>query len=654
MVPVRYYIYDLETYPNAFLWSGKFEDSPDVQVFEISFRKNQKAELLQWLSYLQNSLDVLMVGFRNIPFDYPITHDLLNNVHTFSAASAYQLCMNIINARNDFEHRISLKDRIIPQVDLALINHFDSMVKATSLKALQFAMRSESVEDLPFPVGMDLTSEKVDVLIHYNIHDITETEKYLKKCKHLIEIRRELQEDRVVDGDVLNYNDVKLGEHYLIKKIGRNKCFNGSKAKQTIRESVTLKEVILPKINFKTEPFQRVLDWFNSQIFYMKGDSKPSLETPLAGVKFKFGAGGVHASVENKTFKSNATHKIIDIDVSGMYVAVAIQNGFHPEHLGEDFDAAYTQLKKDRDVYPKGTSRNKVLKLSGNGVYGKSSDIWSCFYDPKYTFTVTSNGQLQLLQLAEGLVRIPGLELIQANTDGITALVRRDTEHFFNLWKSDWESYTGLQLEQVEYSAMWIRDVNNYLAKTIDGKVKRKGDYWYPENDSDYEGNWNKDFSAMIVPKVTEQVLVHDWNPDALIRLASDKFDFMLRYKTPSGAVVKLGDKDCSKTVRYYVSTKGEKMVKHSRPKGVIGDYKRKNEISDKEFYDIQSTIPAGSWDSRIHTKNKSKYEEIETSIESGYLVKCCNKASDFDWSDVDYSYYLKRVQKLLIGDQGV
>ena len=90
---------------------------------------------------------------------------------------------------------------------------------------------------------------------------------------------------------------------------------------------------------------------------------------------------------------------IIDIDVAGMYVAVAIANGFSPEHLGQDFVNAYRQLQSDRAQYPKGTTMNAVLKLAGNGVYGNSNNPYSCFYDPKYTFSVTVNGQLQLLQL---------------------------------------------------------------------------------------------------------------------------------------------------------------------------------------------------------------------------------------------------------------
>jgi hypothetical protein len=295
---------------------------------------------------------------------------------------------------------------------------------------------------------------------------------------------------------------------------------------------------------------------------------------------------------------------------------------------------------------------NAVLKLAGNGVYGNSNNPYSCFYDPKYTFSVTVNGQLQLLQLVEVLSLIPGLELIQANTDGITALVPRSVQHLFELWKTDWENLTGLKLEEVEYRSMFIRDVNNYVAVTKDGKVKRKGAYWYPETERDYDGVWNKDFSNMSAQKAVSLVMLQGLDPEVAVRLITDPFDFMLRYKTPAGATVFIGDKECSKTVRYYVSKRGQAMRKVSQPKGEIGAYKRKNGITDSYYQKIVAEIPKGTWDERIHTKNKSKYAQVSTNIENGWKVKECNDARRFDWSDLDYDYYVQEIKKLIIGGQ--
>lgn len=654
----RFITYDLETFLNCFLFISKFSDSPEIQVFEISSRKSDRDALLTWLNYLKNC-KVIMVGFNNIGFDYNIIHELLNNPYTFDALKAYLEAQKIFATQHRGLNAVRFNDRILPQLDLVKLHHFDNVAKATSLKALQFAMRSESVDDLPYDPAVPLTSEQMDELIVYGRHDVTETEKFALKSMKAINIRLDLLNQGVLTGDVLNFSDVKLGTEYLVKKIGRSKCYEGSKPKNTFRTEVPLKSVILPKIKFKTERFQDVLDWFNKQTIYTTGDSpKPSLEVSLAGIDFNFGIGGVHASVENRYFASNEEFVIRDIDVSGMYVAVAIANGFAPEHLGQDFSTAYRQLQADRKNYSKKTVMNLILKLAGNGVFGNSNNPYSPFYDPKYTFSVTVNGQLQLLQLAEVLSLIPGVTIIQANTDGITAYLPRSIGYLFDLWKDDWERDTGLKLEEVEYSKMWIRDVNNYLAIDTKGEVKRKGAYWYPINEDDYHGgsgsNWNKDFSNISAQKGIEQVLLNGWKSSDIIRLMSDPFDFMLRYKTPHGAQVFIGDRPVSKTLRYYVSTAGEPARKVSKPKGQIGAYKRRNGLSDSAYLKIASTLPAGTWDERVHTKNKSKYEQVVTSIESGWKIKCCNKASDFNWADVDYDYYTNEIDKLVIGAKNV
>ena len=645
----QFYIFDLETFYNCFLYVGKFVDSEKVDVFEISARRNDRDSLLAHLTYLQSLGNVLHVGYNNIGFDYPIIHEIMTNPYTFNYLRGYNLGQEIIKGQRPNFMRV--KDRYIPQLDLMKLNHFDNKAKRTRLKDLQFAMRSASVDDLPYDPHSDLTPEQMDKLIEYGCHDVTETEQFLLKCIPLIEMRQDLLSQGVLFGDVLNWSDVKLGTEYLTTKIGRSKCYKGREPIQSFRSKIFFKDIIFPKIKYRNEEFDKVRQWFSEQSIQVEGGGeRPKLEIGLAGLNFHFGLGGVHASVENKNYHSNDEWVIKDIDVSGMYVAVAIANGLHPEHLGEDFNVAYKQLQRDRAQYPKGTTMNKVLKLAGNGVYGNSNNPYSCFYDPKYTFSVTVNGQLQLLQLAEVLSLIPGLQLIQANTDGITAYLPRKQEPLFNLWKDDWESKTGLTLEEVEYSRMFIRDVNSYLAVTKDGKVKAKGAYWYPKRDDDYEGNWHKDHSMMVVQKATEACLIHGWSAEDVVRSMTNPFDFMLRYKLTGSSRLYIGDEPQQRTVRYYVSTEGQPMKKVSEPKGEVGQFKRKNKLSDAFFTRVMNEIGKDVWDDRIHTKNKSKYETVVTGIESGKLVKECNRAKDFNWNDVDYNYYVSEVKKLLLG----
>lgn len=646
------YIYDLETYPNCFLFTGKFEDANEYQVFEISTRTNEREKLLSWLSYLQNSRSI-MCGYNNLGFDYVILHALMLSPYTFDFKTASHLATQIINTQDGHGiERIRFSDRIISQLDLSKVHHFDNANRRTSLKSLQFAMRSESVEDLPYQIR-DLLPNEMDELRRYNLHDVLETERFLKKSKYAIDIRLELLQNGIISGDVLNYSDVKIGVEYLIKKVGRQKCFiSGGTPRQTIRHEVEFKDIILPKIEYRTEEYNAVLAWFRNQRIFIKSEERPSLEARLANLQFHFGVGGVHASVESQVFKSSDTHVIRDVDVSGMYPAVAIANGFAPDHLGKDFVTAYRQLSIDRRNYEKGSAMNLVLKLANNGAFGNMNNPYSPFYDPKCLYQITINGQLQLIQLAELLSLIPGVKLIQANTDGITAYVPRKHECFFDLWCNEWECMTGLKLEHVNGKRMWIRDVNNYIFEGEDGKIKRKGAYWYPITPADYQGssgsNWNKDFSNLSAQKGAEVCLTRGYDPGDVVRIISDPFDFMLRYKTNGGAKVYIGDVEQQRTVRYYVSKCGHSMRKVAKPKGEIGTWKRRNGIKDEDFHRVLKEIPPGAWDERIHTKNKSKYAQVETGIESGWLVKQCNDARNFNWSDLNYEYYEQEIRKLL------
>ena len=635
-------VFDLETMPNVFTFCGYVEDLNQTFVFEMSERKNQRQELLNFLNYAAKN-DYYFVGFNNINFDYPILHNLLLNPHVFTYRSAAELCQRIIGG--DKTLTVWLKDRKLKQIDLLAIHHMENPARRTSLKALQFAMRSESVEDLPFAIR-DLTSDEIDTLIKYNIHDVTETYKFYQKSKHLIELRKEIEDSKMIYGDVINFSDVKMGIEYLIKEIGREKCFGAfNKPIQTVIDRVALKDVILPKIEFRDEKFEEVKEHFKTLTWYREIENNLSFKFHINGFDYHFGVGGIHGSVESKYFEANEDYEIIDVDVTSLYPSIGIVNRFYPTHLGESFVDKYQGLKAKRLEHKKGSALNAMYKLALNGAYGNSNNPYSPFYDPTYMLKITINGQLQLLQLAERLGSIPMVQIIQINTDGITCYVHKNAKPFFYAHKYAWQNDTGLELEEVNYSKMWVRDVNNYLAVYTNGKLKSKGCYWYPETDRDYENNWHKDHSAMVIQKVSRIALLDGVNPDYLVRLNTDPYDFCLRFKTPSGSVAYIGDKECTKTVRYYVSKTGQPMIVKSKPKGV--GFKRRNGITDEYYNQILSEIAFGSWDERIHTKNKSVYEIVERSIESGRLVKCCNNIKDFDFNDVDYDYYAKEANKL-------
>jgi len=79
------------------------------------------------------------------------------------------------------------------------------------------------------------------------------------------------------------------------------------------------------------------------------------------------------------------------------------------------------------------------------------------------------------------------------------------------------------------------------------------------------------------------------------------------------------------------------------------GAYKRKSGLTDAEYYEILNSIPEDlrdNWDERIHTKNKSIYEDRRIQVCASAFI--CNKASDFNRDRVLHQWYIDEARKLI------
>jgi hypothetical protein len=654
-------VYDLETFPNAFTMNVIGLHSELDMTFEISEFRDDRAALFQWIAYWQMT-ETPMVGFNSLSFDYPVLHFIYNNQYV-TVGEIYDFAMEIINDHtNRWGNQIWQDDRVCIQVDLLKLHHFDNPAKRTSLKALEVNMRSETVLESPVPFGTIVTREQIDHhIIPYNRHDVRETRKFAHISMDAINFRIGLS--ATIKGDVLNFADTKIGSKILEQRLGDEVCYTreyGSRQpRQTPRDRIALNDIIFPYIRFNHPEFNRVLVWMRTQTL-TANDLTETIQTKgvftgvsanVGGVDFIFGTGGIHASVTRQKFASDDNFVVRDIDVIGLYPRIAIVNRLYPEHLGEAFVREYSKLPEERALHKKGTVENALFKLASNGTYGNSNNKYSVFYDPRFTMAITINGQLMLCMLAELLFTVPSLQIIQANTDGITYRVHRSMVEQARALQAMWEAATLLKLEEVEYSRMWIANVNNYVSETTTGKLKLKGDaYWYPEKFPEDMNTgapaWHKDLSALVINKAAVAHMVHGTDIERFIYGHGDKFDFMCRAKVNRSDNLMIGSREVQRITRYYIATNGEPMRKISPPaKGArVGDFKRRSGLSDSEW------VQAGTeWDTRYHTKNKSRYEIRETSIESGFLVAECNRASDFDFSRINYDYYIERARKLVI-----
>lgn len=651
------YIYDDETYPNFFSYTDINDDTGEVHQFEISTRRNQVVELLSHLWGMNTRRD-RQVGFNNEGFDYPINHLIMLRGETITLDEIYQKVQSIIFGNDRFANMIWENDRFIEQVDLYKLHHFDNRAKSTGLKVLEFNMRSDTIEDLPFPPGTILTSEQMDITLAYNLKDVIETRKFKHHSAAAIRFREELSAE--YGRNFINFNDTKIGKEFVISELEKAgvQCYDYSSGRreprQTIRPSICLGDVILPYIQFERPELRRFLDWLRGQTITETKGIFDNVNVTLDGFTFDFGLGGIHGSIDSAIVESNDDYLIVDLDVAGYYPSLAIVNSLYPEHLGPTYCDVNAELKARRAQYKKGTSANKLMKLAGNGTFGDTNNPYSVFYDPKFTMATTVNGQLLLCMLAEQLLTIPGLRMIQANTDGVTVYCPRPYIDHLELTCKWWENGTALVLERNDYSRMFIRDVNNYIAEYLDGKLKRKGAYGYetPLEDPDtQELEWHKNHSARVVQKAAESALVDGEDIRSYITTHPDPFDFMLRTKVPRNSRLMWGDQQLQNVTRYYISNEGRELSKVMPPPAgkenhVLQIYYMPDgsEVRARTKTEIKKVEKKGKWMGEITVRAPDR----KTDIHKGWRVTPANDMRGMTTFDFNYEWYIAEAEKLV------
>jgi hypothetical protein len=625
------WVYDIETYYDLFCACVVHAETQHRYIFEVSDRIDDSGRFADFCMELAHRGD-RMFGFNNVGFDWPVCQPLIK-MGRFDSVTAHNLGTQIIFGQDRFANTIWPSDRMVTQGDLYLIHHFDNKARTTSLKKLELNMRSSRVVDLPYPPDKPTTAAQKSEIVSYMAHDVSETLRFFHASREQIRFRDELAARYPDMGDVLNFNDTKIGKKFFERELERSgtPCYERvggrRQPRQTMRQQIALRDVISPRVSFQHPEFQRVLRWLQDQVLTRqmiddtlsetvetKGVFK-GLHAVVNGFRFDFGTGGIHGSLDSVVIEADDEWEIWDWDVASYYPNLAITNRFFPAHLSETFCDVYQNVFKMRQEYKKGTPENAMLKLALNGVYGDSNNKYGPFYDPQYTMSITVNGQLLLCMLAEWLMTNDGIRLIQINTDGLTVKIRRADVDWMKQVCKLWEQHTGLDLESAQYSKMFIRDVNSYIAVKTKGGLKRIGAYAYQtwfDDHSTRERQWHQDHSMLVVRKAAEAQMVHGVPVADFIMAHRDPYDFQLSIKVPRNGGLLWGDERIQNTTRYYVSTDGRPLVK---------------------------TLPG----------LKGQTEDRRFSVQAGWTVTPTNDMVTFQWDTVNWLFYIEEAKKLVI-----
>ena len=519
-------VYDVEIFPNFFSYTDIDVNTLETNVFVIHESRNDIDKLYEYL--LQTRY---RIGYNNVHFDRVVCDLITENyrrMKSFPIATSLVHLYNKVQAFMREEQREYYRGNT--EIDLFLLNHFNNKSKLTSLKALQCSIFWPVVQDMPFHHASQVTADMIPEILEYNLNDVLSTKAFFDICKEQLSFRKEL--GKLNKKFMLNMPDITIGEEIFLKAIRKEFGLSKKELRDAVQfdKTVDLNKCILPYVKFNSAAFQDLLKKVKWTVVSDK--QKLKYNVTYKGFKYDYGVGGIHGCIEPGVYVSDKDKIIIDYDVKSYYPNLAIQNDLHPKHIPQAaFVETYKTLFDNRVKAQKAKNKTEDagLKLALNGVFGKTGEVTSAFYDRYYFYSITLNGQLLLSMLAEQYVdNVPGLEMLQINTDGITVRVARNQVKVLEAINKRWMETTKLILESVEYSKMVIRDVNNYLAVDVDGKVKKKGIF-------ETEKQLHKDNSFLIVPKALEAYFVNDIPIEETIQNNKNIYDFCGRYKAYKG-----------------------------------------------------------------------------------------------------------------------
>ena len=308
------WVWDIETYKYAFTFSIVRADGKFKKTFEVSARVNEVDRILTCLDYLHDN-EHRLVGFNSCGFDYPIVHKLIENRDVLPktgkalAAKVFHWAQQQIDSfKNDgFGYTVKTEDQYVKQVDLYRIWHFNNKAKSTGLKMLEFNMRLDNIEDLPYDIEEELTDQMLDDIKAYNEHDVACTLAFYNASESQIEFRDNLSIK--LGRDFTNADDTKIGAEYFqmeLEKAGvsLHTHKDGKRViKQTKRDKIAIKDCLFNYYSFTQPEFQAVYDWFSKQVITETKGVFSDIEEHNLGEVAKY----AELEIKRKKFKTKPT-----------------------------------------------------------------------------------------------------------------------------------------------------------------------------------------------------------------------------------------------------------------------------------------------------------------------------------------------------------
>lgn len=639
------YVYDIEVFQNIFHCSVKNTETNNIYKFEISERKNQLRELVKffkqvdkyitWGDYYTTNINipanVIFCGYNNLHYDNPIINYIIEYEDKLMQYNIPTICSSIFNLSKTIT--TSSEDNIDAWKHWKYQIWFDTFDILTmlysnklrvGLKEIQVTMQYPNVQEFVCDWTKPLPLEDFDSMIDYNINDIESTSELLNRCKKDVDLRIAIEDEygvRVLSKDGVNIGMKILTQKYL-EKTGLT--WQDIKDLRSPMSVIPLKDVILPFIKYDSPILQRVLEDMKNQIV-SPGRKGYENKFVFNNLRYSVGVGGIHSVNSPEIIIPRDDEMLIDIDVASLYPSMLIEYEFYPKHLGKEFLEVYKQIKDERiEAKHNGDKvKNETLKLALNGLSGNLQNEHNFCYSPFAVMQIRINGQLLLLMLAEKLTQI-GCRIVQANTDGLFVLLKKDVYSKVNSICREWEQLTKLTLEEDRFKAMYQYAINDYFAITEDNKVKEKGMFITAVK-------LGKGLTPKIIPKAVISFFKDGIPVEDTIKNCTDIRDFLMSEKTGKQWHVEYMNEEQQRTNRFYASTNG----------GYLWKWK---DTGHKEGEIITYTEPYVG--ERRYKASARQYQNMLTA--SG--VTLLNKFDDkpIEERKINYRYYIMEAYKII------
>lgn len=468
--PGEVWFFDVECYWNFFYVAFKHAKTGKFVAFELSPDFQLNIDKFNWMMWR-----FCIVGFNSRNYDIPMISLALGGASCEELKEASDYIINGDPSKDyqrvtpwAFEKKFGLQIQNYNHVDLIEVAPLEG-----SLKLYGGRLHCETMQDLPFDPAHHLTADEAQILRIYCCNDLDNTEILFNELAGDIKLRMEMSQTYGVD--LRSKSDAQIAEAVINSEL--TKVLGHQPRKIKLPDDTVLSYNIPDFIEFRSPLLIDMLETVRTASFHLDGRGAPIMPTALDTLKVKLGSstynlgmGGLHSKESCIGHRADENTIIADNDVASYYPRIILNQGLYPDHLGEAFLEVYDTIVEKR-LAAKAAKNKPVansLKIVINGSFGKLGNKYSTLYSPQLMLQVTLTGQLALLMLIE-MLEDAGIDCISGNTDGVISKYHKDRHEEVRHIIALWEEKTNFQTEETQYSAVFSRDVNTYVAVKRDG-----------------------------------------------------------------------------------------------------------------------------------------------------------------------------------------